>query len=155
MNPYRALVRSLGRTRGFTWVASRVLPPLDARFAGRRRAPTSLGTGLPLCFLTTTGRRSGEARTVPLLYVADGARLVVFASNWGRRNHPAWALNLDATPKATVAVAGVARRVTGRRATGEEESAYWPQAEELYPGYAGYRARAGRAVRVYVLEPAP
>ena len=96
MNPYAGSVRALGRTRAFAWLFSRVLPPIDARFARRRRSLTSLGTDFPLCYLTTTGRRTGEARTVPLLYVADGERVVLIASNWGQPNHPAWALNLDA-----------------------------------------------------------
>lgn len=151
-NPYRALVQALGRTRWFTWVASRLLPPLDGRFVGRRRSVTSLGTGLPLCYLTTTGRRTGEARTVPLLHVADGERVVVFASNWGRTYHPAWAVNLDADPHATLSVNEAAWRVVARRATLDEERRYWPAAERIYPGYAGYRKRAGRRIRVYVLE---
>jgi hypothetical protein len=65
VNPYAAAVRRLGRTRAFAWVFSRVLPPIDARFSRRRRSLTSLGTDFPLCYLTTTGRRTGEERTVP------------------------------------------------------------------------------------------
>ena len=153
MNPYRGLVRRLGTTRSFAWVASRVLPPLDVRFKGHRRSLTSLGTGFPLCFLTTTGRRSGEPRTVPLLYVADGERVVLFASNWGRPAHPAWSGNLDATADARVEIDGVERPMRARRATRPEEERYWPLADAMYPGYAGYRARSGRSVRVHVLEP--
>lgn len=152
MNPYGALVRGLGRTRGFAWVASRTLPPIDALFRGRRRSLTNLGTGLPLCYLTTTGCRSGEPRTVPLLYVEDDGETVVFASNWGKRRHPAWAYNLDATPEALVAVCGVERSVRARRARADEELRFWPRAQEMYPGYAGYRRRASREIRVYVLE---
>jgi deazaflavin-dependent oxidoreductase (nitroreductase family) len=155
VNPYRSLVQALGTTRGFTWVAARVLPPLDARFAGRRRSVTSLGTGFPLCYLTTTGRKSGARRTVPLLFVADGERVVLFASNWGKPSHPAWALNLDATPAAEVTVDGAGRAMRARRATADEERVYWPRAQAMYPGYAGYRRRAGREIRVFVLEPAP
>lgn len=154
MNPYRRLVERLGTTRWFGSVASRVLPPLDVRFKGHRRSVTSLGTGFPLCFLTTTGRRSGLPRTVPLLYVADGDRVVLFASNWGRREHPAWSGNLDAAADALVEIEGVERPMRARRATRDEAERYWPLADAMYPGYAGYRARSGRAVRVHVLEPA-
>lgn len=153
MRLYGSFVRMLGRTRGFAWVASRVLPPLDLRLRARGLAPTALGTDFPLCFLTTTGRRSGAQRTVPLLYVADGERIALFASNWGRRDHPAWALNLDANAAATVELDGVERRVIARRASAAEERELWPLADAVYPGYAGYRDRAGREVRVYVLEP--
>lgn len=150
---YTSLVRALGRTRGFTWVAARVLPPLDLRLRARGLAPTALGTEFPLCYLTTVGRRSGLERTVPLLYVADGERVALFASNWGRREHPAWSLNLDAHPRARVELGGVTRTVVARRASVDEERALWPLAMAIYPGYSGYCARAGREVRVYLLEP--
>ena len=153
MNPYRAAVRALGTTRGFTWVAARVLPPIDARFRGRRRSLTSLGTGLPLCYLTTTGRRSGESRVVPLLYLADGERIVLFASNWGRSGAP----GVGAQPRRGCGGGRRDRRggAADARAPGDERGGarYWPGAEEMYPGYAGYRRRAGRTVRVFVLEP--
>lgn len=150
---YGDLVRALGRTQAFAWVASRVLPRLDAPFVRSRRSVSSLGTGFPLCYLTTVGRRSRAERTVPLLHVADGERIVVVASNWGRRSHPAWALNLDTTPEARVTVAGVERTVRARRATSEERERYWREAIAVWPGYEGYRRRAGREIRVFVLEP--
>lgn len=153
MNPYAEAVRALGRTRTFAWAFSRVAPPIDARLSHRRRSLTSLGTGLPLCYLTTTGRRTGEERTVPLLHVADGDRVVVIASNWGRRSHPGWALNLDAAGKARVAVNGVERRYRARRATPDERRRYWHEAVGVWPGYDDYRARAGREIRVFVLDP--
>ena len=154
MNPYAGLARALGRTQPFAWVASKVVPPVDARFVGRRRSLTSLGTGFPLCYLTTTGRRTGEARTVPLLHVADGECVVVVGSNWGQRNHPAWALNLDACPDAALAVDGVERSVRARRATEAERQRYWAEAVQVWPGYEDYARRAGREIRLYVLEPA-
>ena len=154
MNPYAGVFRILGRSRLFAWVGARVLHRLDLPFRGRRRSITSLGTGFPLCYLTTTGRRSGEARTVPLLHVADGPRVVLIASNWGRRDHPHWAHNLDADPSATVTVDGVQRAMQARRAAPGELERYWAEALRVWPGYAGYRRRAGREIRMFVLEPA-
>ena len=153
MNPYAGTVRTLGRTRAFAWIFARALPPLDARFARRRRSVTSLGTDFPLCYLTTTGRRTGETRTVPLLHVSDGEWVVLIASNWGRRRHPGWALNLEANPVARVAVDGVERRYRTRRASPDEELRYWREAVEFWPGYDDYRTRAGREIRMFVLEP--
>lgn len=153
MNLYARVVGELGRTRAFSWIASRALPPVDARFSRRRRSLTSLGSGFPLCFLTTVGRRTGELRTVPLLHVADGQTVVLIASNWGRRTHPGWALNLEATPEARVTIDGVERRYRARRASAEERSRYWAQALRFWPGYDDYRVRAGREIRVFVLEP--
>lgn len=141
------LTRTLGRTRAFAWVGSRVLHRLD------RRAPVTARFGFPLLYLTATGRRSGEPRTTPLLYARDGDALVVVASNWGRRSHPAWALNLDASPHAVVRVDGEERAVRARRASEQERARLWPRVVEVWPGYDGYRARAGREIRLYVLEP--
>jgi deazaflavin-dependent oxidoreductase (nitroreductase family) len=150
------MARRLGTTRAFAWVAPRVLTRADLRLRRRKRTLSGLGTGLDVCYVTTTGRRSGEPRTVPLLYVpADGDGIVLAATNWGRKAHPAWSGNLDATPAATVAIGGQERPMRARRATEEELARYWPRLVELWPAYDAYRSRAGRDIRVYVLEPAP
>ena len=151
---YAGLIRLAGRTRGFAWVGSRVLPVLDRPFRARRRSVTSLGTDFPLCYLTTTGRRTGALRTAALLYVGDGDRAVVIASNFGRKSHPAWSLNLLANPDATLTVDGIARPVRARVATAEERERYWREALRFWPGYEGYSRRAGREIRLFVLEPA-
>lgn len=152
MRLYSNLVRQLGRTRAFAWVASRVLPPIDSRF--HDHPLTTLGTDFPLCYLTVRGRRSGEERTVPLLYVRDGDRVVLIASNWGQRRHPSWALNLEAAGEATVEVTSEgALSMTSRRATPEEFGRYWADALRVWPGYEGYRRRAGREIRMFVLDP--
>jgi len=153
VNPYAAAVRRLGRYRAAVWALSRIVPPVDGLLVGRRRSLTSLGTGFPLCYLTTTGRRTGLPRSVPLLHVADGERVVLIASNWGRRRGPAWALNLEADPAARVSVEGVERGYAARAATSEERSRYWAEAVRVWPGYEDYRARSGRELRVFVLEP--
>jgi deazaflavin-dependent oxidoreductase (nitroreductase family) len=129
-----------------------VLPPIDSRF--HERPLTTLGTDFPLCYLTVRGRRSGEPRTVPLLHVRDGERVVLIASNWGQRHHPAWALNLEAARAATIALPGEAPiEMTSRRATPEEVERYWVDAVRFWPGYDGYRRRAGREIKVFVLDP--
>lgn len=152
MRLYSNLVRQLGRTRSFAWIASRTLPPIDSRF--RRHPLTTLGTDFPLCYLTVRGRRSGEARTVPLLYVRDGHRVVLIASNWGQGHHPSWALNLEAAGEATVEVPNEgALSMTSRRATSQEFERYWTEALRVWPGYEGYRQRAGREIRMFVLDP--
>ena len=94
MSLYGRAIRALGSTSPFAWLGARTLHRLDLLFAGSRHTPTTVASGLPVCFLTVRGRRTGRSRTVPLLYVQDGARLVLVATNWGRQRHPAWALNL-------------------------------------------------------------
>jgi deazaflavin-dependent oxidoreductase (nitroreductase family) len=91
---------------------------------------------------------------VPLLHVRDGDRVVVIASNWGRKRHPAWALDLEAAGEATIEVHGESpRMMTARRATAEEYERYWAEAVRFWPGYEGYRRRAGREIKVFVLAP--
>lgn len=115
---------------------------------------SGLGTGLPVCHLTTRGRTTGASRTVTLLYGRDGEMLVVAESNWGQAGRPAWALNLDAEPRATVAVDGTRIEIVSRRGSQEEEARWWPMLMEIWPGWDGYRRRAGREIALYALEPA-
>jgi deazaflavin-dependent oxidoreductase (nitroreductase family) len=126
---------------------------IDLLFRDRRRSVTSLGTDFPLCYLTVRGRWSGEERTVPLLYVADGERVILIGSNWGKPRHPAWALNLEAAEAATVTIDGVSRAMSPRRASAEELERYWRDALVFWPGYDDYRRRAGREIRMFVLDP--
>ena len=153
MNPYAGAVRALGHTRAFAWVMGPSLRRVDLLFKDRPRSVTSFGTDFPLCYLTVRGRRSGEERTVPLLYVADGERVVLIGSNWGKRRHPQWALNLAAAKHATVTIDGVARAMRSRDATAEERSRFWADALAFWPAYESYSRRAGRELRMFVLEP--
>jgi deazaflavin-dependent oxidoreductase (nitroreductase family) len=146
-------IRTLGSTRAFAWLGARTLHRLDLLFADSRRTPTTVASGLPLCFLTVRGRRTGRPRTVPLLYLADAERIVLVATNWGRSRHPAWALNLEAAGEADVTVAAKTRSLSSRRASEEEVVRYWPRAVELWPGYEAYRRRVDREIRLFVLEP--
>ncbi|HTU96777.1 MAG TPA: nitroreductase family deazaflavin-dependent oxidoreductase [Solirubrobacteraceae bacterium] len=107
----------------------------------------------PVLLLTTTGRKSGAARTAPVVYLADGERLVVIGSNAGNTRAPAWALNLSAHPEAEVEVRADRRRVTARVAEGEERETLWRRMNEQYAGFDDYRARTTRDINVFVLEP--
>lgn len=88
-----------------------------------------------------------------LLFGRDRDTIVVAESNWGQRARPAWALNLDAEPRAALSVDGVTREVAARRASAEEAARWWPMLTEIWPGWDGYRRRAGREIRLYALEP--
>jgi deazaflavin-dependent oxidoreductase (nitroreductase family) len=104
--------------------------------------------------LTTTGRRSGEPRSVILGYCEDGPNLVSMAMNgWGAAE-PAWWLNLQADPRALVELAGGIRRdVRARRAVGEERDRLWQRWRELDRNLDSYAARRPRETAVVVLEP--
>jgi deazaflavin-dependent oxidoreductase (nitroreductase family) len=107
----------------------------------------------PVLLLTTTGRRSGQARTAPVVYLADRDRFVVIGSNAGNARPPAWALNLRAKPDADVEVRGRRVAVRARVAEGEERADLWRRMNEQYAGFDDYEARTGRDIAVFVLEP--
>lgn len=104
--------------------------------------------------LTTVGRRTGRRRVTPLLYVQDGERFVVVASNGGDDRPPAWWLNLEAQPQARVQAGDAHHEVEARRAEGEELARLWPLLEASYSYYPKYRERTSREIPVVVLEPA-
>jgi deazaflavin-dependent oxidoreductase (nitroreductase family) len=107
----------------------------------------------PVLLLTATGRKSGQPRTAPVLYLAEGERLVVIGSNAGNKHAPAWALNLVANPDAQVEIRGERREVRARVAEGSERAEMWRRMNEQYGGFEDYRARTDRDIRVFVLEP--
>jgi deazaflavin-dependent oxidoreductase (nitroreductase family) len=107
----------------------------------------------PILLLTTTGRKSGQSRTSPVLYLADADRLVVIGSNAGNERTPAWALNLVANPDAEVELRGARRPVRARVAEGDERAELWARMNDQYAGFDEYRERTSRDIRLFVLEP--
>ena len=122
------------------------------RLSGGRVAG-HIPSGAPICLLTTTGRRSGRPRTVPLVYVPDGDDLVVVASRGGMGSHPAWYLNLRDDPAATVQLGVSTMAVRARDATDEERGRLWPGLTAAYPHFDAYQARTSRHIPVVVLSP--
>jgi len=104
--------------------------------------------------LTARGRKTGKARTTPLLYLQDGDRLVVVASKGGAPRHPAWFLNLAANPEVTVERGRERLAMRAREADDEERARYWPQVVAMYPGYEKYQQKTSRRIPLVVLEPA-
>ena len=111
--------------------------------------------GAPVLLLITTGRRSGEPRPVTLTYFEDGDRLVVIGSNAGEDRHPAWWLNLQEFPDATVQIGGTTTRVRAVEAVGEERERLWAELIRRDPAYEEYRLRTARRIPVVLLHPAP
>src|SRR4051812_24313571 len=95
----------------------------------------------PVLLLTTTGRKSGKKRTAPLLYLTQGDDLVLVASKGGAPEHPAWFVNLRATPDVEVQVGSRRERRRARVAEGEERSRLWDQLIQLYPSYDTYQTK--------------
>jgi deazaflavin-dependent oxidoreductase (nitroreductase family) len=122
-----------------------------------RRTNGRLGAKLlwfPAALLTTTGRKSGEPRTTPTLYLRDGDRVILPASFGGRSNNPAWYLNLKANPEVEVQIRDEHLQLSARDATDEERERYWPPLIKIYPPYRGYREATDRVIPLVVCEPA-
>jgi len=109
--------------------------------------------GGPVLLLTTTGRKSGQPRTAPVLYLADGDRYVVINTNAGNQKTPAWSLNLKANPDAEVEVGRKRSKVRARIAEGEERTDLWRRHMEQYSGWDYYESKLDREIAVFVLEP--
>ena len=102
--------------------------------------------------MTTTGRRSGEARTVKLYGWPDGEDIVVVGSRGGSAKHPAWVHNLRAEPRAAVRIGKEDREVVAREVDGDERARMWGLVCEAFPLYAAYQKRTSRLIPVFVRE---
>jgi deazaflavin-dependent oxidoreductase (nitroreductase family) len=139
------------------WLFARVAHHLDRpvyRATRGRHTLASLVSGIPVVMLTTTGARSGQARTVPVLGIPTGDGVAIIASNFGQYRHPGWYHNLRAHPDASVVVEGERRHVRAVEAEGERRARIWESGLRVYPGFAQYERRAAhRQISVFVLEP--
>ena len=108
--------------------------------------------GRPLLLLTTTGARSGEPRTTPLVYTTDGERLVIIASKGGAPSHPAWYHNLTANPEATVELGTERFQVRAEVAQGDERDRLFEAQAAQMPNFAEYQRKTSRRIPVVTLQ---
>jgi deazaflavin-dependent oxidoreductase (nitroreductase family) len=118
---------------------------------GRLRRSWLLAGGQPVLSLTTTGRRSGRARSTAVACFTHGNDIVVAGMALGMTRDPAWALNLEANPDATIALGGQTIAVRARRAAGEEAAQLWRRWVRLQPSAEAFRDLAGREIPLFVL----
>jgi deazaflavin-dependent oxidoreductase (nitroreductase family) len=151
---WKRMWRAAGSLPGFAAVASRLTVP--DRWISRVTKGRVVALGMAdSLLLTTVGRRSGQRRSSPLLYIRDGDAYVVIGSNWGKTTDPAWAHNLLAEPSAEVTVGGQTLGVVAAPAEGAERERLWQALLVVWPAYRGYEARAGgRPLRIFRLVPA-
>jgi deazaflavin-dependent oxidoreductase (nitroreductase family) len=145
---YSGMSQRMGAT-GLRWVG-KLNVPLYRLSGGRIGGRINQA---PVLLLTTTGRKSGQVRTAPVVYLADGENLVVIGSNAGHNRTPAWSLNLKANPDAEVEVGRERRPVRARVAEGDERTDLWRKHNEQYSGFDEYEARTDRDIALFVLEP--
>jgi len=108
--------------------------------------------GRPLLLLTTTGAKSGQRHTNPVMYLRDGNRLLVFASKGGAPTNPDWFHNLLAHPQVTVEVGSEVYEAAATILSGEERDRLYARQAQLYPQFADYQARTTRKIPVVALE---
>lgn len=109
---------------------------------------------LPTLLLTSKGRKTGQPRSMPLIYGTAGDSYVVIASKGGMPNHPIWFLNLEAEPRCEAQVGAKNLVANARVATGDERQKLWDEMVEIYPPYTDYAKNASnREIPVVVLDP--
>jgi deazaflavin-dependent oxidoreductase (nitroreductase family) len=114
----------------------------------------SRGAGMPVLMLTTTGRKSGQARTTMLTTpLQDGDAIMLVASNGGDDRNPTWFLNLRDNPKVEVTMGGRTTPMTARVAEADEKGRLWPRIVADHAHYGGYQRKTDRDIPVVVLEP--
>src|SRR5690348_12986986 len=110
-------------------------------FRAHRSKPDNPFASRPLLLLTTTGPKSGQPRTTPMMYIPDGNRLLVIASNAGAERHPDWYRNLMAHPAVTVEVKMETYKATATVAEGEERQQLWKKIVETAPFFTDHQAK--------------
>lgn len=106
-----------------------------------------------MLLLTTHGRETGAAHTVPLLHLTEDDRHVVIASYGGRDDHPDWYLNLVEDPIVEVRTPDSTKTMSARTARPDERAEWWPRVLQAYDGYRAYQSRTDREIPVVFLEP--
>ena len=156
-NPVQRALRRFVASKPGAWVSKRTLHRLDLlahRFAPGRTLPSQWLAAVPVGMLTTTGARSGQPRTVPLMLAPLDDGWGVIASHYGSATPPAWYFNLRAHPRATFEVDGVTHPVRAVQLVGPDREWVRSAALAIYPGYAVYEERAGgRDLGFFVLRP--
>ena len=117
------------------------------------RGPVGRALGMDMILVRMRGRRTGEARAVPLGAVRDGDTWILIASNAGKERMPAWVYNLRADGLVTVEHAGRSVAFRARETSGAEWDRLWAVVTAAYPGYQVYRERTDRPIPLFVLQP--
>lgn len=153
---WESLLEDFAQTRLGGWFAVNGAHHIDKRLLKLTNGRITTFPGQPVGLLFSVGAKSGEPRETPLLYTADGERILLVASNAGSPRHPAWYHNLGAHPEVEfLPRGGPRRRYRARRLAAAEREEAWVKVNDLYEGYDTYQERtAGREIPVVALEPA-
>jgi len=117
------------------------------------RVGSAFPWGIPVLLLTTIGRKSGQQRTAPLLYIEDDGNVIVVGSQGGLPNDPLWYRNLQANLRCEVQIKRRKIEMTARTASREERELLSPRLVAHYPDFASYQSWVERIIPVVILEP--
>ena len=157
MGVYERTLEKFARMPLGDWYLKRIAPRVDPPLLRLTGGRVSSVYPVPIMLLTTTGAKTGQPRTLPLLYVTDGEDLILIASNYGKTSHPAWYRNLVANARAEVlAGAKSGTYVASEITDAAERDRAWDLALDMYAGYGDYEGRAGdRRIPLIRLKRAP
>lgn len=130
-------------SRAQTWVFKKTNGRLGDRFL----------KGAPVGILTTIGRKTGQRRDSPLVFLQEDARIVLVASQGGRDTHPMWYLNLKANPAVTFQTKTETLELIARDATDPERDEYWPKLDAVYADFPNYRSYTDRKIPIVICDP--
>jgi deazaflavin-dependent oxidoreductase (nitroreductase family) len=130
-------------SRAQTWIFKKTNGRLGDKFL----------RGAEVGILTTTGRKTGEKRDSPLLFLQEGKRIVLVASQGGRATNPMWYLNLKADPGVKFQTKHETLELTAREATDAERDEYWPKLDAMYADFVNYRSYTDRKIPIVICDP--
>lgn len=155
--PLQRRLTSFAMSSAGRWFGINVSARVDPALMRLTRGRVSTFFSAPVVLLTTTGRRSGQRRTVPVLYFTEGDDAIVIASSFGRAKHPGWYHNLRASRQATLTARGrTGAYVAHEVLDPDERQRLYRRGERLYRGWRDYEAMAGaagRRIAVFRLSP--
>lgn len=143
---------TIGRFKVGSWLTRHLYVPLDKAILKRTGGRRGISPRNTVLNLVTTGRKSGQPRSVPVLFLREGSTFWVMASNFGGERHPGWSYNLLADPDAHVQIGDEGHEVRARLAGDDEKQRLWPRLIELYPSWKQYRTWTDREFRLFALE---
>lgn len=134
-------------------INTRIFRITGGRLGKKWRVGAGFRNPVPVCLVTTIGRKSGQPRTVPLCYLQDGNDIVLVASQGGLPTNPQWYYNIKANPDVQVEIGKQAVAYKARVARPEERGQLWPKLVGMYADYDSYQSWTEREIPVVICEP--
>ena len=151
--PVKRGAMRIGISKPGTWWVKKVSPKVDPALTRMTKGRVSSIPMLPILLLHHVGAKSGQPRVSPLVYFTEGHDVVLIASNYGGKKHPAWFHNVKANPEVTLEARGRKGRYRARVAEGPERERLFEQAKKNSIAYARYESITDREIPVVALTP--